>query len=188
MPLARHAVLAVAMLQRAEARVGFDDAAVDPQLASAQKSVRPQRPQQYDVNRIQHIHSESVADDAHAAVIRCRFLQPVAEKTARTQAILTPRRDRAVARQVFEKADHEHFQIHHRIDARPAAARSIRIHRRANRPHLPCEIHPLQRLIHPSEKCRWHCRRHPLRLHPHLSLHFAFGPLFKHAFLDPGPG
>ena len=125
MPLARHAVLAVSVLQRAEARVGFDDAAterseiacrrqpggqrlralaIDTEFASTQESMRPQRPQQHDVNLIQQLHTKPVADDAHAAVIRCRFLQPVAESRAerdslcaaqpeggRRQAAATPR-------------------------------------------------------------------------------------------------
>ena len=118
------ALLGVAMLQRAQARVGLDDTAVDAQLAPAQKPVLAQRPQQHAVDRLELFERKPLADDREAAVIRRRLLQPVAEESARTQAVVAPRGDRPLAGQVLEEADHEHLEIHHRIDARPSAARS----------------------------------------------------------------
>ncbi len=79
----------------------------------------------------------------------CSALPPPARSRENRawSGLLAPRGDRPVAGPVFKKADHQHLQIHHRVDVRPLAARWVRISRLANSPHLPVEIHLLQRGI-----------------------------------------
>ena len=182
------------MLQRPQARIGLHHAAVDAQLASPQQPVRVQRRQpfgpelmaegQHHVDGFQLLHTQPVPDDGETALVGRRLLQRIAQEAPRAQAVLAPRGNRTLPGQVLKESDHQHLQIHHRVDAGPPAPRRVRISRLADRPHLAGELHPVQRGVEPPVKCRGCRRRHLIGLHPELVLPLAAFSSFKHARKD----
>jgi hypothetical protein len=103
-------------------------------------------------------------------VIGRALFQPVAQKRPHREAVLTARGNRSFARQVLEKAHHEHLQIHHRINPGSSAPALFAIGRRTQRPDLPRKIHRCQMLVELAIKTLAFWLRHSRALDPKLSL------------------
>src|SRR4030095_17014211 len=115
-----------------------------------------------------------------AAVIGRALLQPVAQKRPDREAVLTARGNRSFARQVLKKPDHEHLQIHHRINPGSSAPARFAIGRRTQRPDLSRKIHRGQMLVELAVKTLTLGLGHSRALNPKLSLLLFSLPLRKH--------
>ena len=92
-------------------------------------------------NPLVNLRPQPLPNHAQTAVIGRALFKPVAQKRPHREAVLTARRDRTFAAQVFEKTYHEHFQIHHRINPGSPAPALFAIRRRTQRPDLSRKIH-----------------------------------------------
>ena len=78
-------------------------------------------------------------------MIRRAFGEAVAEEAANGQAVGAAAGAAALAADVLEEADHEHFEIHHRVDAGAAAFRGLGI----GGSDLRGEVHLLEGAVDP---------------------------------------
>ncbi len=133
----------ITMHQSAQTRIGFDHARIDPQMPTFEKPVRLKRREHHLENPLVNLRPEPLPNHTQAAVIGRALFQTVSQKRPHRQAVLTARRDRSFAAQVFEKPDHKHFEIDHRINPRSPAPALFPIGRLAQRPNLTRKIHRL---------------------------------------------
>jgi hypothetical protein len=113
-------------------------------MPTTKKPVRFERGENHLENALVNLRPQPLPNHAQTAVIRRALFKPVSQKCPHREAVLTARRNRSFAAQVFEKTYHEHFQIHHRINPRSPAPALFAIRRRTQRPDLPRKIHRCQ--------------------------------------------
>src|ERR1700704_420481 len=78
-------------------------------------------------------------------MVRCLLIQLVTKELPNHQRIGAPRRDGAFAREVLQKTYHQHLEVNHRVDRRPASLLTA-VERCTESMHLPSKLYFLQSL------------------------------------------
>ena len=180
-------LLTVAVLQLPQTRVGLQHARINPQMASLEQTVRAQRAQQHQMQRVKLLQREPLADHTEAGVIRRVLREAVAQEPADGKGVRATRRDGPLAGQVLEEAHHEHLHIHHRINPRASSFARIGVGWLADLPDLRGKTHLFQSLVHPpveAIRCRsrqllGHDPKLPLLLFSHVSLFKHGGNIYR---------
>jgi hypothetical protein len=114
-------LLGVAAHQSAEAGVGFDDAAVDAEVASFEQAVGFETFEDFKMGGVKNTLRQPLAKNGETGMVRRSFGEAVAEQAANGEAVGAACGDAAVAAEAFEEADDQHFEEHDGIDGRASA-------------------------------------------------------------------
>ena len=116
-------------------------------MPAFEQAVPLQRRQHQGKHALKAVAPQPLPDDRHAGVFRGGLIKCVTWKAPQRERVRTPGRNLPFALQAFKKPNHQHLEVNHRINARPATTRRIRAGRRTYLPNLSGEIHLFQRPV-----------------------------------------
>ena len=139
-------LLGIAVNQRAQRGVSLDHRRINPQVLAAQQPMLPQRPQREREDAFIDFQTQPLANHREAGMLGGLLIELVLKKSPDRHRVGTACRNGAFARQVFKKADHNHLEVNHRINARPAHSARI-IGRSTQSADLRCKAKAFQSFL-----------------------------------------
>lgn len=163
-------LLGVAVLKLAQASGGFDDGAVETEMAALAQLVLEEGSQHEFRSVPVEIFFEAGADDLERGMIRRAIGEVVAEEGAKREAVLAPAGDGPLAGKVLEKADHEHLEVGGRVDPRTTTGPGITVGGEADLPRLLGKAVGAQGLVELAVEATRRAGRQIITGHPELTL------------------
>ena len=136
----------LAVDQPLERGVGLDHRGVNAHIAALDQAVLLQGAKDQNKNLVINLHAQAGADDRQGGMVRGVAGQVIAQEGPDGNGILAALGNAPLAGNILEETNHEHLEIHHRVNARTTASVVV-VSSLAEPPDFRGERKRLERLV-----------------------------------------